>query len=203
MKTKVSQADVKSVMGKLKVSLREETELTKDFVINEAVSNLLEKDSITESEYNIIMESEFGQAFIDARMAGKETFDWNGKKYNSRKAGEDESEWKAAMAKNSGPPIPEPRRADRMPSTLSPNVELDKNTEVFGKVEPPAISGISNPVPGTINLNGTPIKAGKGQTVSEPTDVNQVVPGATPAAGFTDPKRTPWEPSWVQNQGRN
>lgn len=205
-------------------------------IVNEAVANLLEKDELTESEYNTIMESDFGQAFTDARMAGKAEFDWNGKKYHSRKAGESDADWKSYIAKNSGPPVPAPRRADRMPTAQAPAadstppnsdntpiqgisnprpgvISLNGTNIAAGKASPDPASttqsqGISNPEPGVISLNGTRIAAGKASpdpapqaSAPAPTNVQQVVPGATPAPSPNGSliKRSPWESSWVQN----
>jgi len=68
-------------------------------VMLEAINNLLEKDNLSESEYNTIMESPFGEAFKAARKAGKAEFEFNGKKYNSRQANESEDQWRANLAK--------------------------------------------------------------------------------------------------------
>lgn len=44
----------------------------------------------------------FNTAFGDARKAGKKEFTWNGKKYNTRKAGESPEDYNKAMSKSSG-----------------------------------------------------------------------------------------------------
>ena len=86
----------------------------------EAISNLLQKDTLSESEYNTIMESDFGVKFQNARRSGEETFEFDGKMYNSRDKNETEDQWKAGLAKNKAQiasPVPMARRDDRMPTT--------------------------------------------------------------------------------------
>lgn len=171
-------------------------------VMIEAINNILEQDTFTQAEYNTLMESPFGIAFLDARRNGEPEFEFGGKMYHSRQKGESEDEWKALLAKNSAPPVPKPRRADRMPSMAYSKIDLgvqkdNSDNPPFGVNQPPQNTGFSNPSKDVIDFNGISFKAGKGQSVSEPTDVNQVMPGATPSPGFTDPNRKPWETSFA------
>jgi hypothetical protein len=131
-------------------------------VMLEAVTNLLQKDTLSESEYNTIMESAFGVAFQKARREGQAEFEFGGKQYKSIMKGENEADWKAGLAKNAAPPVPMARRADR-PAPVP-----------VAKVEPAPVEAPS--VKPNVN-RGVP-----GATPAVKLNVNQVVPGATPAA---------------------
>lgn len=80
-------------------------------VVLEAITNILSQDTLSEAEYNVVMESPFGDAFKAARKAGEAEFPFNGKMYNSRQADETEDQWKSNLAKSA--PVPLPRPADR------------------------------------------------------------------------------------------
>lgn len=68
-------------------------------VMLEAITNILSQDTLSEAEYNVVMESPFGDAFKAARKAGKAEFEFNGKMYNSRQANESDDQWKANLSK--------------------------------------------------------------------------------------------------------
>lgn len=69
-------------------------------------------------------QASFSSEFNRARDAGQTEFDFGGKKYNTMKKGESQSQWKAEMQRLSSlqkpeanAPVPMPRRMDRMPQT--------------------------------------------------------------------------------------
>jgi hypothetical protein len=134
----------------------------KEDVMMEAIMNILEQDSFTQAEYNTIMESPFGVAFQTARREGKAEFEFGGKKYNSRQAGETEDQWRANLAKSSAPPVPMARPADRMPSREPVNVVRQE----------PAANDL--PVPGSKRVDGT--------TVPSQSDIG-------PGASYSDVQR--------------
>lgn len=142
-------------------------------VMLEAISNLLQKDTLSESEYNTIMESDFGVKFQNARRSGEETFEFDGKMYNSRDKNETEDQWKAGLAKNKAQiasPVPMARRDDRMPTTAP--VASQSNSR---------ISGLSNPRPGVISINGVPLKAGRSEA---PAVTAPPVSGVSGSSGY-------------------
>jgi hypothetical protein len=123
-------------------------------VMLEAIENLLQKDTLSESEYNTIMESAFGAAFQDARRAGQAEFEFGGKKYKSIMKGETDADWKAGLAKNAAPPVPMARRADRPAPVASQPVA---SQPVTSQPRPDDL-----PVPGSSRMDGS------------------IVPGTTP-----------------------
>lgn len=69
--------------------------------------------------------SSFGSAFAAARSAGLQTFEYGGKSFTTRRAGESISKWKSSLkpassaSSSSTAPVPMPRRADRMPKAAN------------------------------------------------------------------------------------
>lgn len=57
-------------------------------------------------DWNLIKEDSFGTSFAAARAAGKTTFDFGGKSFTTRKAGENDSTWKSSLSTSSKPPVP-------------------------------------------------------------------------------------------------
>jgi hypothetical protein len=133
-------------------------------VMLEAVTNLLQKDTLSESEYNTIMESAFGDAFKAARASGAAEFSFGGKQYHSRQKGETEDQWKSTLEKNA--PVPMPRNA--RPETPVPVANVT-----------PSVN--ADPVP--VGGRGIPVRADNTQ-VDNPGVANAGVAGTRSAIEY-------------------
>ena len=136
--------------------------------IRRALHKLVKDPSVkvpgTKSKWEFKEDSSFGSAFAAARTAGKEVFDFGGKSFTTRKAGESDSKWKGSL-KPAVAPVPAPRldRAKLRPANAGPsgNPANDaKPKEVSKPMKPnagpsgnpannpkPAVSGLRMPKP--------------------------------------------------------
>lgn len=110
-------------------------------------------------DWNVIKEDgSFGSAFAAARAAGLQTFDFGGKSFNTRKAGESDSKWKGSLKPSA--PIPAPRldRNKVRPANAGPSGNPANDPKPVVKVAPkPPVSGLNVPK-GPMKPNAGPSK---------------------------------------------
>ena len=85
-------------------------------------------------------EGSFGDAFSAARASGKETFDFGGKSFNTRRSGESDSQWRNSLKPALKAPIPAPRldRSKISSTAPIPAPRLDRSRPNAGPSGNPA-----------------------------------------------------------------
>lgn len=148
--------------------------------IRRALHKLVKDTSIkvpgTKSKWEFKEEASFGSAFAAARSSGQQTFDFGGKSFTTRKAGESDSKWKGSL-KPVEAPIPAPR-LDR--NKLRPgNAGPSGNPANDPKPKAP-VSGLSIPKPVS---KPAPNAGPSGNPANNPKPISASKPIAKPNAG--------------------
>lgn len=125
----------------------------------------------------------FNQAFAEARKAGKKTFEWNGKSYGTRRSGESQEQYRAALAKNSNNATPKENTGSAVLKTspYQSNQAASKDRSTYGNR-----ASSYNTIAGA-----TPATGGKGRSVSTLLSALDNTKGSSSKTSESSSKSTP------------